>query len=58
MVMHDYSGSAWFWHRFFWKLPSPVFNSIERLAVMAIALFKSPKNSLTIVKNKLAALSK
>lgn len=53
--MDDYSGSAWFWHRFFWKLPSPVFNSIERLAVMAIALFKSPKNSLTIVKNKLAA---
>lgn len=53
--MNDYQGKAWFWHRFFWKLPTRVFNSIEAVAVMFIALFHSPKNSLNIVKNKLSA---
>jgi hypothetical protein len=50
--MNDYQGKAWFWHRFFWKLPSPVFNAIESVAMGAIALAKSPKNSYQIVKNK------
>ncbi|WP_133136247.1 TauD/TfdA family dioxygenase [Legionella rowbothamii] len=50
--MSDYQGKAWLWHRFFWKLPRPVFNAIESVAMGAIALAKSPRNSYQIVKNK------
>jgi alpha-ketoglutarate-dependent taurine dioxygenase len=53
--VNDYAGSAWFWHRFFWSLPAPVFNSIESLAVFLIAFFHSPKNSYKIVRDKYAA---
>lgn len=50
--INDYKGKEWFWHRFFWRLPTKVFNSIEFLAIMFIAFFHSPKNSYKIVKNK------
>lgn len=50
--MSDYQGKEWFWHRFFWKLPTKFFNGIESLAVMVIALFNSPKNSWKIVRSK------
>ncbi|STY30360.1 pyoverdine biosynthesis regulatory gene SyrP-like protein [Legionella wadsworthii] len=51
--MKDYKGKAWFWHRFFWKLPTPVFNSVEKIAVIVISFSKSPKNSYKILRNKL-----
>lgn len=50
--MNDYRGTTWFWHRFFWKLPTPVFNSLEFLAVIFIAFFKSPKNAYKIMQTK------
>lgn len=52
--MKDYSGATWFWHRFFWKLPAPIFNSIERIAIVFISFFNSPKNSYNILRTKLA----
>jgi alpha-ketoglutarate-dependent taurine dioxygenase len=51
----DYKGKDWFWHRFFWSLPAPLFNTIEFLAVALIAFFHSPKNSYKIVKTKLSS---
>lgn len=53
----DYQGKTWFWHRLFWSLPSPVFNTLEFLAVAAIAFYHSPKNSYKIVCNKLSSYS-
>ncbi|EHL30786.1 TauD/TfdA family dioxygenase [Legionella drancourtii] len=53
--MNDYPGKAWFWHRFFWQLPCFIFNSIEFLAIVFIAFFKSPKRSYKILHTKLAA---
>lgn len=50
--MNDYQGKNWFWHRFFWKLPTSVFNAIEFLAVMFISFFHSPRNSYKIVRTK------
>lgn len=52
--MNDYKGKTWFWHRFFWKLPTPIFNSIEKLAIMFISFFNSPKNSYNILRTKLS----
>lgn len=52
--MVDYQGKAWFWHRFFWKLPKFAFNLLEHLAIIPIAFFNSPKKSLQIVRNKIA----
>ncbi|MGC1181505.1 TauD/TfdA family dioxygenase, partial [Legionella sp.] len=52
--MTDYQGTIWFWHRFFWKLPTFIFNSIEFLAVIFIAFFKSPKHSYKILCSKFA----
>lgn len=51
--MNDYQGKTWFWHRFVWKLPMSVFKSIELLAVMGMSFFHSPKESLTIFRNRL-----
>ncbi len=51
--MADYAGNTWFWHRFFWRLPSWLFNSIEFLAVMCIAFMHSPRNSLKIMRHKI-----
>jgi alpha-ketoglutarate-dependent taurine dioxygenase len=51
----DYKGNDWFWHRFFWSLPDPIFHSIEFLAIVLIAFFNSPKNSYKIVRNKIAS---
>ncbi|CAM3066697.1 Uncharacterised protein [Legionella steigerwaltii] len=48
----DYKGKTWFWHRFFWKLPTQVFNSIEKLAMIFISFFNSPKNSYKILRTK------
>ncbi len=53
--MDDYQGKIWFWHRFFWKLPSCIFNSVESLAVIFIAFFHSPKNAYKILCTKIAA---
>jgi len=41
--LDDYQGNTWFWHRFFWKLPSSIFKVIENFFVFLIALFHSPK---------------
>lgn len=49
-----YKGKNWFWHRFFWRLPAAVFNSVEFLAVAVIAFFHSPQKSFTLLGNKLA----
>ncbi|WP_298627738.1 TauD/TfdA family dioxygenase [uncultured Legionella sp.] len=51
----DYKGKDWFWHRFFWSLPAPLFNTIEFLAVAVIAFIHSPKNAYKIVRTKLAS---
>ncbi len=51
----DYKGKDWFWHRFFWSLPAPLFNTIEFLAVAIIAFFHSPKNAYKIVRNKISS---
>ncbi len=53
--INDYKGKEWFWHRFFWRLPTKLFNSIEFLAVMCIAFFHSPNNSYKILRNKYAS---
>ena len=53
--INDYQGTAWFWHRFFWRLPTSVFNAIESLAVPLIALIHSPKKSYQIIRNKMSA---
>lgn len=53
--LYDYKGKEWFWHRFFWRLPTAVFNSVEFLAIALIAFFHSPKNSFKIVRNKWSA---
>ncbi|KTD55583.1 hypothetical protein Lsan_3135 [Legionella santicrucis] len=50
--MDDYKGKKWLWHRFFWKLPTPIFNSIEFLAILFISFFNSPKNSYKILRTK------
>lgn len=50
--INDYKGKTWFWHRFFWRLPTAIFNSIEFLAVAMIAFFHSPKKSYKIVRTK------
>lgn len=52
----DYAGRTWFWHRLFWRLPTFLFNSLEYMAVMFIALFNSPKKSYQIVRNNLLKL--
>ncbi|WP_392538110.1 TauD/TfdA family dioxygenase [Legionella sp. 227] len=51
--MNDYKGKKWFWHRFFWKLPTSVFNSVEKLAIIFISFFNSPTNSYKILRTKL-----
>lgn len=52
--LNAYTGKTWFWHRFFWRLPNSVFNFIEFTAVMVIAFCHSPRNSFSIIKNKIA----
>lgn len=52
--LKDYKGKVWFWHRFFWKLPTPIFNSVEKLAIIFISFFKSPKNAYKTLHNKLS----
>ncbi|MFI4963314.1 MAG: TauD/TfdA family dioxygenase [Legionellales bacterium] len=52
VFMNDYPGKTWFWHRFFWKLPTKVFDFIEFMAVVCIAFFHSPQNSYKIVRSK------
>ncbi|VEB34845.1 TauD/TfdA family dioxygenase [Legionella cherrii] len=54
--MNDYKGKRWFWHRFFWKLPTSVFNSVEKLAIIFISFFNSPTNSYRILRTKLTHL--
>jgi hypothetical protein len=52
----DYTGKDWFWHRFVWRLPRSVFAVFEYISVMLISLFKSPKESLQILRSKIATL--
>lgn len=54
--MNDYQGRAWFWHRFFWKLPTSVFHVLESLALGSISLVKSPVHSYKFVQNQALAL--
>jgi alpha-ketoglutarate-dependent taurine dioxygenase len=51
----DYQGKTWFWHRFVWRLPYAVFRSLEFLFVMFISFFHSPKDSLEILRWKIAS---
>lgn len=53
--LNDYCGQDWFWHRFFWRLPTPLFHAIESLAVIIIAFFNSPKKSYQIIRTKIAS---
>lgn len=45
--LSSYSGREWFWHRFVWKLPVPLFKSIEKAFVFSAALLHSPKAFLS-----------
>jgi alpha-ketoglutarate-dependent taurine dioxygenase len=49
----DYHGKDWFWHRFFWSLPIPLFNTLELLATASIAFYHSPRNTYKIAQAKL-----
>lgn len=50
--LNDYQGKTWFWHRFFWKLPSSIFKVLENFFVFLIALFHSPKELYQITVSK------
>jgi alpha-ketoglutarate-dependent taurine dioxygenase len=52
--MNDYQGNHWFWHRCVWKLPFPIFKTIENAFVFFAALFHSPKKlfEMTVSKRK------
>jgi hypothetical protein len=50
--LKDYQGKTWFWHRFFWKLPTFMVHALEFLAVICISFFHSPKESFKIVRTK------
>jgi len=50
--LNDYQDSTWFWHRFVWKLPSPVFKTIENVFVFCIALLHSPKELFQLTRSK------
>ncbi|WP_454784462.1 TauD/TfdA family dioxygenase [Legionella sp. WA2024007413] len=52
--MNDYKGKIWFWHRFFWRLPTSMFNLVELLAMVCISFFNSPQNAYKIVRTKLS----
>lgn len=51
--MNDYQGNDWYWHRFVWNLPDNVFKVIENISVAMISLFKSPKESIKIMKSRM-----
>jgi alpha-ketoglutarate-dependent taurine dioxygenase len=51
----DYKGRHWFWHRFFWSLPYPLFKVIEFLAIAVIAFIHSPKKAYKIVRTKISS---
>jgi alpha-ketoglutarate-dependent taurine dioxygenase len=51
--MNDYAGDSWFWHRFVWRLPTWVLKVIERIYIMVASMVYSPKQALTILKNKI-----
>ncbi|MGL5743032.1 MAG: TauD/TfdA family dioxygenase [Legionella sp.] len=48
----DYTGKTWFWHRFFWRLPTPIFNAVEFSAIAFIAFFNSPKKAYKMVHTR------
>ena len=50
--LEDYQGDTWFWHRFVWKLPSPIFKSIENVFIFFASLFHSPKELFQISTSK------
>ena len=51
--LNDYKGSDFFWHRFVWRMPEPVFKIIEKIYVACASFFYSPKDSLKILLNKI-----
>lgn len=51
--MKDYQGKTWFWHRFFWKMPTSVLKLIETIYIVCSSFFYSPKNALNILRFKL-----
>lgn len=54
--MNDYQGKTWFWHRFFWKMPTFVLKPIEKIYIMFASFFYSPKDAMTILWSKLRVL--
>ncbi|TAL58807.1 MAG: hypothetical protein EPN84_12370, partial [Legionella sp.] len=53
--MNDYQGKTWFWHRVVWRLPVWVLKVLETSYIMCASFFYSPKNALTILRNKINA---
>ncbi|HBI21964.1 MAG TPA: hypothetical protein DDY37_05190 [Legionella sp.] len=51
--MNDYSGKAWRWHRFVWKIPKHIFKSIKFVYIMFASFGYSPKQSLGILSSKI-----
>lgn len=51
--MADYSGKEWFWHRFVWKIPQPIFKAIEKIYIACASFFYSPKDAINILLNKI-----
>ncbi len=54
--LQDYQGKEWFWHRFVWRLPASVLKILEYCYLMCASFFHSPKQSIAILKTKLARL--
>ncbi|MCX7114509.1 MAG: TauD/TfdA family dioxygenase [Gammaproteobacteria bacterium] len=48
----DYQGSAWFWHRVFWKLPLLFAKVLERVYVSLTSFFYSPRQAMGILLTK------
>jgi alpha-ketoglutarate-dependent taurine dioxygenase len=48
----DYPGKRWFWHRFFWRLPSFMLSVLEKTYMSIASFIHSPKDSLNILRFK------
>ena len=51
--LDDYQGKTWFWHRWVWRWPTPIFKIVERIYLMFASFFYSPKESLNILCSKI-----
>jgi hypothetical protein len=50
--MDDYSGKAWYWHRFVWRLPKVIFKSIKFIYVLFVSFMYSPKDAIETAQSK------